>query len=945
MSETKESKHPHLRHSRLPWIAGAAAAVVYLATMSHWLTLASLTMVGKVAGWYWWVANLGSPLTYLFTLPFKALPATSLPIALNALSAVLAGLTLAQLARSAILLPQDRTREQRQRESNPQGLLSLSGRWIPPIVAVGLLAFQMTFWEHATSFTGEMFDLFVFAFVIRCVLEHRIAEHSRWLTAALLVYGVGMANNWAMIGFLPLFVITVVVLEQKSLFRLRRLFTVAGLGAAGFLLYFLLPSINHFGGAAQETWYEMFRYQFVVQKSQLLGFPKYVVVILALTSLFPLLLASVKWPANAGDTNPLSQGVAGVVLHFVHLMFLGLCVWVFFDPFISPREVGKGLPFLTFYYLSALCAAYLAGYFIVVCSNVNEKKWQKASPLLKGVRTVMTFAVGIAAVVAPAWLAWFNAPRISAHNSPVFRQYAERIAASLPEEPSVILSSQPELIVMTEAALAAARPDHDHLFVDARYLSLTHYHERMRRRKPERWPADWSEKSFPHGIPPAVPSFMTGALAQTTRLAILHPVSGQVWLEGFRLDQQGLNYRVVPRSTDSITPKPPTPAELDALRAQWSDLKPLLEALAALTDSETPQASFAARQCSTHLVFHGVQLRRAGDYEGATAAFDQALRLNPENYSAQVNAAHAKPGSGEPASDFDMKTWQEAVSEQSGNWDYQTTRNGPVDAPSLVHEQGLYYLGRKLFRQSAILLLRAQELDPDNIDYRLAVAEMYLRANVPDKVFQEVAAIRKMVATDQPKPGQAETLLRLEAMAHHEKNDFAKAESMLKAGLAKNAEAAGLQRALSNLYIVHEKKDEAMDSLKAQLDLNPDDRHALLNLGALLIKQDRHEDALKHFDKLVRLTPNDPAARLNRAIAYSGLNRLAEATRDLERIRSLAPQNATAAYYLADLTLKQGNKEGAREHLVEFLSLAPPQAAEARTAAELLDKLNAELGD
>ena len=115
-----ESKHPDLRHSKLPWIAAAVAAVVYLATMSHWLTLASLPVVGKAAGWYWWIANLGNPLTYLLTLPFKAvLPATSLPLALNALSAVLAALTLAQLTRSAILLPQNRTREQRQRELNP----------------------------------------------------------------------------------------------------------------------------------------------------------------------------------------------------------------------------------------------------------------------------------------------------------------------------------------------------------------------------------------------------------------------------------------------------------------------------------------------------------------------------------------------------------------------------------------------------------------------------------------------------------------------------------------------------------------------------------------------------------------------------------------------------------------------------------------------------------
>ncbi len=938
-----ETKHPDLRHSKLPWISATAAAIVYLATMSHWLTLGSLPTVGKAAGWYWWVANLNSPLTYLVTLPFKALPPTSLPLALNALAALLAALTLAQLARSVILLPQDRTREQRQRELHPQGLLSSPGRWVPPLLAVGLLGFQQTFWEHATSFTGEMFDLLVFAFVIRCVLEHRLADHSKWLTTALLIYGVGMANNWAMIGFLPLFVIAVVILEQKSLFRLRRLFTVAGLGAAGFALYFLLPSINHFTGAAEETWFEMFRYQFVVQKTQLLGFPKYVVVILALTSLFPLLLATVKWPANAGDTNPLSQKVAGAIFHLVHLMFLGLCVWVFFDPFISPREVGKGLPFLTFYYLSALCAAYLAGYFITICANVDDKKWQKTSPLTRGARMAVTWAVFIATVAGPTWLVWRNAPRLAEHNTPVFRDFANQVVASLPREPSVVLSSQPELIVLAEAALAAEQPDHGHLFVDTRYLAITHYHERMRRRMPERWPSEWSEANFPHGIPPAFPAFMIGALAQKTNLAWLHPISGQIWLEGYRLAQNGLSYRVIPRATDSITPKPLSSQELSALKETWSNLQPLLDQLPPLSDSETPQAEFASGQCSTHLVFHGVQLSRAGDAEGAAAAYKKALQLNPDNYSAQVNAAYLAADHGSGAPDFDLEAWSDRVSEQSGNWDYQTMRNGPVDAHPLTYEKGLHYLGRKFFRQSAIQLLRASESAPDNLNYRIAVAEMYLRSNVPDRVLSEVAAVKKMTRTEDLESAQVETLLRLEAMAQYEKGDFLKAEAMLKDGLAENAEAAGLQRALSNLYIVNDKTAEAMTSLKTQLTLNPEDTHALLNLGALLIKQERRDEALKHYEKLVRLTPNNPAARLNRAIAYIGLDRLAEATRDLERVRSLTPQNATAAYYLADLALKQGNPEEARDHLKDFLSLAPPNSPEVKQARELLEKLESKL--
>ena len=199
-----DNKTAPSQNKKLPWIIAAAAVIVFLVTLNHWMTLVSLPVVGKIGGWYWWTPDLGQPLNFLVTLPFKALSPAGRPLALNILSAIFAALTLAQLARSVSLLPQDRTRDQRQRELHPQGLLSMKGRWLPVLLAVGLCGMQLTFWEHATVYTGQMLDLLLFAFVIRCLLEHRLASHLGWLRAALLVYGFGIANNWGMIGFLPL---------------------------------------------------------------------------------------------------------------------------------------------------------------------------------------------------------------------------------------------------------------------------------------------------------------------------------------------------------------------------------------------------------------------------------------------------------------------------------------------------------------------------------------------------------------------------------------------------------------------------------------------------------------------------------------------------------------------------------------------------------------------
>src|ERR1035437_3236820 len=93
----------------LPWTVAAGMLLVYLVTLSHWVTLSSLPLLGQVAGWDWPKNNLG-PLHFLVTYPFRWLPVNWLPVVLNLFAAICAALTLALLARSVALLPHDRTK-------------------------------------------------------------------------------------------------------------------------------------------------------------------------------------------------------------------------------------------------------------------------------------------------------------------------------------------------------------------------------------------------------------------------------------------------------------------------------------------------------------------------------------------------------------------------------------------------------------------------------------------------------------------------------------------------------------------------------------------------------------------------------------------------------------------------------------------------------------------
>src|SRR5437867_2281499 len=228
---------------RLPWLIGAGGLLVYLLTLNHWVSLHSLGTVARISGWLW-RPELDKPLTIALLFPFRFLPQASIPLALNLFTALCAALTLVLLARSVSLLPHDLAPNQPFQKIQAPAILSIPTAWMPPLLAALLCGLQVSFWEHATSASGEMIDLLVFAYVIRCLLEFRIDQKQSWLSRAAWIYGAGMANNWAMIGFFPIFVSAILRAKGYGPFRERKfLLRMIAWGLAGLSLYLLLPTV------------------------------------------------------------------------------------------------------------------------------------------------------------------------------------------------------------------------------------------------------------------------------------------------------------------------------------------------------------------------------------------------------------------------------------------------------------------------------------------------------------------------------------------------------------------------------------------------------------------------------------------------------------------------------------------------------------------------------
>jgi len=410
--------------SFLPWLMACGMLAVYLATLNRQVTPDSLQQWLNLSGWNW-RPEFFRPLTFLVTYPLRWLPAQAVPFAMSLFSATCAALSLALLARSVSLLPYDRTHDQRLRELNDYSLLTIRTAWVPPLFAVLVCGLQMTFWENSIVWTSEMFDLLLFAWLVRCLLEFRIDQRDCWLLSSALVYGLGMANNWAMIGFLPVYLTALIWVKGLQFFNLRFLLRMAALGLAGLCLVFLLPIKIAFLHVPQLTFTTALRVMLSSDKFALLHIPRAAVMLLSLASLVPVLLMGIRWSAYFGDNSPLGIFLATTMFHLVHGFFFLACIWVALDSPFSPRQIVPEVPFLTFYYLGALSLGYFSGYFLLVFGTRVAKFRRRLHPFMRLVNSCVTALVWLLVIATPAALVCKNLPlmRARADSIRVFDRY------------------------------------------------------------------------------------------------------------------------------------------------------------------------------------------------------------------------------------------------------------------------------------------------------------------------------------------------------------------------------------------------------------------------------------------------------------------------------------------------------------------------------------------
>ena len=873
--------------TRLPWAVALSSLVLYLTTLHSWISFASLPAVSDVGGWND-LSQSVAPLLYLLTLPLKLLPASMVPMAMNVLAAVFGALTLAMLARSVVLLPHDRTKEQRQREQSAHSLLSLRSNWIPALFAAMVCGLQLSFWQHATAGTGEMLNVLLFAFVIRCLLEYRIGHKTRWLTRAVLVYAMGITNNWGMVGFLPLFCVALLWTARMQLFREGVPLKLALNALVGLSLYLLLPVVAVLSGSG-ENFLDVLMANLGLQKSFLgsLFSQRLMVLVMASTAILPLLLVSIRWPANFGDTNAAASAITTALLRLVHFLFLAVCIYVAFDHVVSPRKLvnlpqvtGIGAPFLTFYYLGALSIGYFLGYLLLLSGKEEVRKWHKPSELSKALNRGLHIGLQGAALVVIGVLAWQNAGTIFANNkNDITGTYAKWLTDSLPNGKAILFADNgmsPQ-IQLLHAELARSKSGGQTMLIQTDLLASPDYQVRLAKRSNSLWPSPPEEVLEAKRIDDLqILNMLNAITAAKTPIYYLHPSFGY-YFEQFYLepDKGVFRLRPYPSGADSLDKPALTIDQVtenssvaEAIEKKFDDFAKESEQL---RKNQFLDSLIIMGWLSRNLNQRGVDLIRNNQSEAAEKLFLAACKIyrgSPKgNVVAQANLRQANP---ESDYEFD-KELDRLIGDDEllalSRIDSTLKTYGPFDLTQACFQLGQNFARKTQIRQAYHELTRAAELAKTLPDPVFFIADMFVSYELPDKAKLFIERLAKMNEANPFTPDQQIKLIRLEAGLLLAASGPDAAEKYLAERLKPHMNSLGGLHTMLAFHLDHDQNTKALALLDNWLKDNPDDLATLTDKGQLLSRLKRYDKAVEVYQSALELANSQEESNLISMIA------------------------------------------------------------------------------
>ena len=939
---------------RFPTQVTLAALFVYALTLSHGVTLASLLLTAKLAGWDWQPMN-GQPLLWLLTLPLRLLPAGWVAPALNLFSAVCGALTLGVLARSLELAAWDR----------PLEILAGWRAKLPIIFAVAVCGLEFNFWREATAATGEMLQVLLFATAILCLLEYRATREFRWLRAAAFVWGLGLVENWMMLVTLPPFVGSLFWLGKLKILNRKSLVRLALAGLAGFSIIVVLPLATwlapHSPVGFGEAWLNPLK-NFKHLLGNLYGgfWRAHRLTTLAALVFFlvPVLPAIVRL-RDEGTQN--KSGLDRLLVWFyrgLRAALLLACAWLIFDPVMGPRQLvfkqmNLSLPFLSLDYLLGLGGGFLAGNLLLALHARQRDNYRRSIFLETYSQRAAVPAFVFLLAIITLGLLFRNAPAITLANRQPLTQFGKLALRSLSPGGGIVLSDDPQRLLVFQAAAAGGK-NHQWLGLNTRDLPLPAY----RRQLALNHPGDWLTNAGTSNLPPAGVFRLVANLATTNRLYYLHPSFGY-FFDSHYLQPAGSVFEFASFTNKSVNPPPLTADAIARTEKFWDDSASYFDAIertcfpkktgfdravekfyARLHWQAVPptQSRVLGEWYAVVLNDWGVRLQQAGRLAAAGKRFERALALNPDNPVAQINLqCNTNLAAGAKLNLAAVDT----LAGQLGNFQRMErliALYGTVDEPSFCYLRGNAYLQAGLPRQALQQFERARDLAPTILAPQLALAELYTRCGFSERAREIISRIRSEQFTAGGKNNLDVSLSLLEANSWLSQTNAANARGVLQSVLAAHPGDERTASLVLRSYLAFGDYTNALQLVNRQLAANPDNVAGLLNLAGIYMQLGRFTNSLPVLDHALSLS-NLPPARLARAIARTETADYAAAEADYLELQKTATNNLPIYSGLAEIAWRRHDTNRAVDYLRRYLAELPANAPQRAALTARINEL------
>jgi tetratricopeptide (TPR) repeat protein len=228
-------------------------------------------------------------------------------------------------------------------------------------------------------------------------------------------------------------------------------------------------------------------------------------------------------------------------------------------------------------------------------------------------------------------------------------------------------------------------------------------------------------------------------------------------------------------------------------------------------------------------------------------------------------------------------------------------RLAPAD-PAALRQLGLIYFDQGQLRQAYPLLKRAAELQPDDLDLQLKLAQTY----VLDRDYKQARDAALRILDKQPGHQQALLLMADTAVTPQEVEETRKLIDSLR---SQDQDRPGYRLALGALDLRQKDRAHAESEFKAALDLDPKSGAAYTALAGIYWGRNDLQAAEQAFKTAADLSPPRSPIRLRYADFKARTGATAEAKNILEEIARKAPDFLPPRVYLMKMACADGDED------------------------------------